>query len=175
MVILGMSANSRKEPNFDSNPANEDGNIRSFNDLSEYILEEEPGEGFGRVLIRSGFVILFGFAVFAGYQFVQDSRTDRQFANNSNNTHAASENGSIRNIDLTQTGSIKNPSKLVTERPMPITQELNTSGKIHVVQPGDTLSAISRTYKVKSSDIIALNGIDNPRLIKPGMKLKIAR
>lgn len=177
MLHLGMSADGRKEPIFEVQNAPENEPVRSLSGLSDYILEDEPHAGLGKIVIRSAFVVLFGVACVAGYHFVDNSRTDRQLATNT--TKPFSEDAApsnIRKIDLTQTGSIKkDASKLVLERPIPIDLDKTTGQKVHVVKPGDTLSAISREHKISAQEIIALNGIENPRLIKPGMKLKVSR
>lgn len=43
----------------------------------------------------------------------------------------------------------------------------------YVVRPGDTLSQISEQYGVSDETLISFNGIDDARLIQPGMKLLI--
>jgi LysM repeat protein len=44
--------------------------------------------------------------------------------------------------------------------------------KVHLVRRGDTISSISKKYKVSVNDLKKWNGIKNSKL-KPGMKLKI--
>lgn len=172
MLHLGMSADGREEPVFEAHTGHEGEIDRSF---SDYILEDEPHAGLGKVIIRGGFVILFGAALFAGFHFVQDSRADRQLAGDTSVIPDQTNKKDIRKIDLTQTGSIKDTTKLVLDRPIPIELDKPVKQKVHVVQPGDTLSAISRKHNVSAKEIIALNSIENPRLIKPGMKLKVSR
>lgn len=43
----------------------------------------------------------------------------------------------------------------------------------YTVQPGDSLYALARRYNVKTRDMKQYNGITNPRLLKPGMVLKV--
>ncbi len=43
----------------------------------------------------------------------------------------------------------------------------------YTVQPGDTLSAIAAKNNTTVSQLVALNNIDNPRLIYPGQQLKL--
>ncbi len=44
---------------------------------------------------------------------------------------------------------------------------------IYVVQPGDNLLAIAREYNVSSDDIMALNNLRNPNLLRAGDELRI--
>jgi murein DD-endopeptidase MepM/ murein hydrolase activator NlpD len=43
----------------------------------------------------------------------------------------------------------------------------------HTVQPGDSLYVLARRYNVKTRDLQRYNGISNPRLLKPGMVLRV--
>ncbi len=175
MLHLGMSADSKKEPVFSHENTAAHEPVRSFSDFGDYILNDDPDADFGRVVIRSGLVVLFGIVLVAGYHFVQDSRTDRQTASIvAPKAETDPPKNEVRQIDLTQTGSIKDTSKLVLERPVPANIDQKSGHEVHIVQPGDTLSAISRKYKLSAKEIIALNNIENPRLIKPGMKLKVS-
>lgn len=45
----------------------------------------------------------------------------------------------------------------------------------HVVEPGDTLTSISRRYDVPWQDIAAANGIESPYRIYPGQELTVPR
>jgi LysM repeat protein len=45
--------------------------------------------------------------------------------------------------------------------------------RIHVVQPGETLSEIARTYSVTWQEIARANGLDNPNAIRVGQALVI--
>jgi LysM repeat protein len=44
---------------------------------------------------------------------------------------------------------------------------------IHVVQPGETLGSIAALYGVSANDISAVNGINNPNLLRAGQQLII--
>ncbi|MGQ9471118.1 MAG: transglycosylase SLT domain-containing protein [Candidatus Aminicenantales bacterium] len=44
---------------------------------------------------------------------------------------------------------------------------------IHVVKPGETLSSIARRYRTTVASLIRLNNIKNPRLLRPGQRLRI--
>ncbi len=44
---------------------------------------------------------------------------------------------------------------------------------IHIVKPGDTLSSIARRYRTTVESLIRLNNIKNPRLLRPGQRLRI--
>jgi len=48
-------------------------------------------------------------------------------------------------------------------------------GNEHIVQPGETLSAIAATYKVKASAILEANDLQDPDTLRAGQKLVIPR
>ncbi len=43
----------------------------------------------------------------------------------------------------------------------------------HIVEPGDTLSVIARTYGVTTSELASANGISNPNLIRIGQAIAV--
>ncbi len=45
---------------------------------------------------------------------------------------------------------------------------------IHIVKPGETLSAIARRYRTTVEVLVRLNNIKNPRLIRPGQRIRIS-
>jgi LysM repeat protein len=48
-------------------------------------------------------------------------------------------------------------------------------GRIHVLQPGETLWALSRRYGTSVDDLRALNGIDDVRNLRVGQVLVVER
>lgn len=60
-------------------------------------------------------------------------------------------------------------------RPKPSAPKKPVSGEgyEHVVQAGETLSAIAAAYNVRSADIIDANNLQNPNQLKAGQKLFI--
>lgn len=46
-------------------------------------------------------------------------------------------------------------------------------GATYTVKPGDSLYSIARTYKVKFAELQQVNGISDPRRVKPGAVLKV--
>jgi len=44
----------------------------------------------------------------------------------------------------------------------------------HIVEPGDTLSAIADKYQLKLDDLIKWNNIENPDLIQVGQKIELS-
>jgi murein DD-endopeptidase MepM/ murein hydrolase activator NlpD len=44
---------------------------------------------------------------------------------------------------------------------------------VYVIQRGDTIYSLARTYKVKIQDILNLNGIDDPSIIRTGQRIRI--
>ena len=51
----------------------------------------------------------------------------------------------------------------------------SSTGKVHVVQRGETLSRISRKVKVPMKELMQINGIKDANRISPGMKLRLSR
>lgn len=64
------------------------------------------------------------------------------------------------------------PSGEATAEPVP-TLSSSVGQRIHVVQPGETLSEIARTYSVTWQEIARANGLDNPNAIRVGQALVI--
>ena len=100
----------------------------------------------------------------------------------------------VRKIDLTKTASIYKPKqvavKTISIKPQPkvkpkvkpvvkqevaIKSEQPVNGQFHIVQPGDTISAIGRKFQMSAADIMEINGITNPKLLKPGMKVLVTK
>ena len=76
--------------------------------------------------------------------------------------------GKISQIVATSSGSAKGKSAVTTSK-----HKVSDEGYEHVVQPGETLSAIAAAYNVRSTDIITANDIDNPDRLHVGQKLFI--
>jgi LysM repeat protein len=45
--------------------------------------------------------------------------------------------------------------------------------RVHVVSKGDSLSKIAKKYGVRAADLVSVNGIKNPNLLREGQELKI--
>jgi LysM repeat protein len=67
----------------------------------------------------------------------------------------------------------KNVSELMKARSASSGTAKTETGREHVVQPGETLSAIAVAYKVKVNAIIQANGLKNGASLKAGQKLFI--
>lgn len=48
------------------------------------------------------------------------------------------------------------------------------AGKVHVIQPGDTLGAIARRHRVRLQVLFALNGLDARSILRPGQRIRLA-
>lgn len=57
--------------------------------------------------------------------------------------------------------------------PRPAPAEPGIGGSWHVVQPGDTLTALSRTYGTSVKSIVSWNRIDDPDTIRVGRVLRV--
>jgi len=44
---------------------------------------------------------------------------------------------------------------------------------VHIVKPGDTLSSIARRYRTTVDHLVRLNNLKNPKLIRPGQRIRI--
>ncbi|HML28250.1 MAG TPA: LysM peptidoglycan-binding domain-containing protein, partial [Hyphomicrobium sp.] len=63
------------------------------------------------------------------------------------------------------------PAPVPLAQPAPeVTQRFNAS---YTVKPGDSLYGIARVHRVKFSELQEVNGISDPRRVKPGMVLRI--
>lgn len=190
MYEVCMSADSRVEPDFSQDPQKWIGEAPASLGAECLMYEENNSSSTNSLLIKSGFLVLFTVSIYTGYQFLKQTSAHPQLASTQlsvdpSNSSASKSIGeqlaelenqtkSIREIDLTTTGSIKKTPAPIS-KPTPIKPQITTDAKIHVVQPGDTLSAIGRKFKIKTAEIMELNAIENVRLIKPGMKLIVSR
>ena len=60
-----------------------------------------------------------------------------------------------------------------SSRPKASTKKISSEGYEHVVQPGETLSAIAAAYNSRSADIIEANGLKDANQLRVGQKLFI--
>jgi LysM repeat protein len=67
----------------------------------------------------------------------------------------------------------KNMSEMIRSQQPPAPAPRVAKGREHVVERGETLSVIAAAYKVKSSAIIAANGLKDANSIRVGQKLFI--
>lgn len=82
---------------------------------------------------------------------------------------------------------IKNPRRVRTGTKLKIsgsrssssapstTKRAKASGRTHTVRKGETLGAIARKYGVSTKQLMAWNGITNPRRVKAGQKIVIKK
>lgn len=189
MYEVGMSANSRVEPVFEPDITRWEGEAPVSLGSEHLVYEEETNNGFLGLLMKSGLVVLLAVSAYGGYQFIKASGTNEQVASRAGYdwsgkaidhkerlrlTGVDEQTKNVRKIDLTNTGSVKNNTNLL-KKPVPIKPSTPSGITFHIVQSGDTLSAIGRKYKISSADIMEINAIENPRRIKPGMKLFVSR
>jgi uncharacterized membrane protein len=67
----------------------------------------------------------------------------------------------------------KSPSPSATATPAPEPTQSPAVGQVHVVQPGETLSSISRQYGVTLEDLIRANALSDPGLLEVGQEMII--
>jgi len=198
MYELGMSSDGRREPVFDDFTPTTGGSTASLENGSTYrttpsdpfVLEEETGADAAAILMRAGIVVALVLGAFGGYKYHQGTTLDNQIAGQTRTDWAGrplatNEQGDLiwpdgkapRKIDLTTTASIKSrpTPKVIEAKPDLVSGKISADAKFHIVESGDTLSAISRKYKVSTAGIMEINKIENPRRIKPGMKLYVTR
>ena len=80
--------------------------------------------------------------------------------------------------ELAKANNITNPGALRVGRRLRIPnasapQSSNTGSRVHIVQPGETLSEIAIKYGVTPNDIVEINSLSNPSRIVSGQKLII--
>ncbi len=61
----------------------------------------------------------------------------------------------------------------ITSRPSSTAQARNIKAREHVVQPGESLSAIADAYNLPVQKLVALNNISDPNLLMSGTRLKL--
>jgi LysM repeat protein len=83
-------------------------------------------------------------------------------------------------VPVAQPVTIQDPqtsSQQVTQAPETTTPEsappASASGRTHTVQAGETAWGISQKYKVKVDELLRVNGISDPSLLRIGTELKI--
>jgi outer membrane murein-binding lipoprotein Lpp len=64
-------------------------------------------------------------------------------------------------------------SQGASSRPVAVQNPASGQGREHVVQPGETLSAIAAAYKVKVNDIVQANGLKHADSLQVGQRLII--
>jgi LysM repeat protein len=77
-----------------------------------------------------------------------------------------------RPMSVQEAAAAASPAPVVrpTPPPVPVVQE---EGKTYVVGKGDSLSVIAKRCGVSQADIMVLNNISNPNVIRQGQKLKL--
>lgn len=75
--------------------------------------------------------------------------------------------------NITSQPTPQQKDEIPTSKPKKITPPPNTKPIIHKISQGETLFSIARKYGVTPKEIITWNNIDNPNLIKYGLKLTI--
>lgn len=68
--------------------------------------------------------------------------------------------------------TVGKPANKPTPKPTP---PKTPQPDVYIVKGGDTLSAIARKYRVSVNEIVALNKIKNPDLIRIGQKIRIPK
>lgn len=195
MYEVGMSATGRIEPNFEPSQLHQSvepwqGEAPVSLDAEHLFYEEDTGSDFKKLLMKSSVAMLLAITAISGYQLMGSGSDNTQVAETTplslqsqsasgeEITSGQTETGNIRKIDLTQTASIETITQSTGNtlgKPVPLDTITSNENGFHIVKSGDTLSAISRKFKIKTSDLMAMNNIENPRSIKPGMKLIISK
>lgn len=204
MYEVCMSADRRIEPSF-NNTQNHFNQNSSGSENWDYdhsqapahvnnlVFEDESYSNTGSLLIKSGMFILLILSLYIGHMIYKNTTHQTAELKPSNEQIlAASQNNqnTIRKIDLTKTASVRKVKTVSFKKPIKPKQKANTkpilqhqqnqvttegSLKFHTVQPGDTISRIGRLHKLSAAKIMEINNIENPRFIKPGMKIVVSQ
>lgn len=73
-------------------------------------------------------------------------------------------------MSVEEAAAAASPAPVVTPAPAPVVQD---DTKTYVVGKGDSLSVIAKRFGVSQADIMVLNNISNPNVIRLGQKLKL--
>jgi murein DD-endopeptidase MepM/ murein hydrolase activator NlpD len=67
------------------------------------------------------------------------------------------------------------PKPVATPTPKPPKPTKPTRPEVHVVKRGDTLSGIGKKYGASVNELVKLNKIDNPNLIRVGQRIELPK
>ncbi|GAA6525738.1 LysM peptidoglycan-binding domain-containing protein [Intrasporangium sp. DVR] len=71
------------------------------------------------------------------------------------------------------TASTATASGSRSSAPTTSTAARRTSGRVHVVRPGDTMSGIAAAHRVSLTKLLAANRLSDPRVIFPGQRIAL--
>lgn len=76
---------------------------------------------------------------------------------------------------MTSPGRQMGPQPSAVQRPRTTVavQPARSIGRVHVVKKGESLTAIARRYQANAKEVVAINGLANPSLLRIGQKLII--
>ncbi len=74
---------------------------------------------------------------------------------------------------LVEANDITNPDLIQIGQSIVIPGQGGQADRIHIVAAGETVGALAVQYETRTSEIVSLNKLDNPDLIRIGQKLKI--
>lgn len=78
-------------------------------------------------------------------------------------------------LTIPVSGASSTSTTTVTNKPAPSISVTSTSGsRTHVVQAGEYPATIARKYGMTTSELLAMNGITDPRKLQVGQKLKVS-
>jgi len=197
MYEVGMSSRGGSEDLRNSNLQIGPNGNEPLQVVDPALFDENDDLGFIVTALKTGILCLICLMLFGAYQLIPPMNQMQQIAKaqiynkfdpqpiTSNESDdfvvpVAREFVSAPKLDMMATGSIKIEEKPKSKKPKISIESLAAGGEpysteIYTVKSGDTLSGIAQKYRMKSKDIIAVNEIKNPSLIKPGMRIIIAR
>lgn len=93
----------------------------------------------------------------------------------------------LTRAEFTRINNLANPDRILVGqklkvpsegRPLPAGPASSASSKeegVHIIASGETLSEIAMKYSMRTADLVALNGIADPNVVRVGQKLKVSK
>jgi len=93
----------------------------------------------------------------------------------------------LTRAEFTRINSLANPDRILVGQKLkvpsggkplaagPATSTSSPEEGVHVVVSGETLSEIAQKYSMRTADLVALNSISNPNVVRVGQKLKVSK
>jgi LysM repeat protein len=107
-----------------------------------------------------------------GVTMISDNLKDQWMRQSRSQTVTAMNNAAaIKHTGQNQAAPTRTKSSSSKNKPKTAAKPSNSV--VHTIIPGDTLVNIAKSYGIKTSDIVAANGIKNKHKLKPGKKLVI--
>lgn len=89
--------------------------------------------------------------------------------------------------EFARVNNLTNPDRILVDQKLkvqsggkplaagPAASSTSAEEGVHLVASGETLSEIAQKYSMRTADLVALNGITNPNVVRVGQKIKVSK